>query len=257
MIKAIFFDIDGTLVSFETHRVPKSTLKALNELRERGIKVFVATGRHRSAINNLGDLQFDGYLTINGGFCSVENDKPIYRHVIEKSDIKSFVEFQRERPFPCIVVEQEATFLNFKNDEVEHFMNMLNFPKMGMRPLEEALNNDVLQLVSFFNEGDEEEIMKVLPNCESTRWYPTFTDVVPRGSSKAVGIDKIIEYYGFNLEETLAFGDGANDIPMLQHAGIGVAMGNASDVVKASADFVTDTVDEDGIYKALKHFGIL
>ena len=75
--------------------------------------------------------------------------------------------------------------------------------------------------------------MSVLPHCEATRWNPLFADVVPRGSSKAVGIDKIIEHYGISLHETMAFGDGGNDMAMLRHAGIGVAMGNAGDEVKA------------------------
>ena len=56
MIKAAFFDIDGTLVSFNTHKVPESTITALNALRQKGIKTFIATGRHKTAINNLGNL---------------------------------------------------------------------------------------------------------------------------------------------------------------------------------------------------------
>ena len=68
MIKAVFFDIDGTLVSFKTHRVPESTVKAIAALRDRGVRVFVASGRHLLSINNLGDLQFDGYITLNGGY---------------------------------------------------------------------------------------------------------------------------------------------------------------------------------------------
>ena len=99
--------------------------------------------------------------------------------------------------------------------------------------------------------------MSVLPHCESTRWNPLFTDVVPQGSSKAVGIDKIIEHYGISLDETMAFGDGGNDMAMLRHAGIGVAMGNAGDEVKAVADYVTDSVDKDGIWNALRHFDVI
>ena len=72
MIKAVFFDIDGTLVSFKTHAIPQSTIEALAALRERGIKVFIATGRPLVAINNLGDQVFDGYVTMNGGCVLVE-----------------------------------------------------------------------------------------------------------------------------------------------------------------------------------------
>ena len=70
-------------------------------------------------------------------------------------------------------------------------------------------------------------------------------------------VDKIIEYFGISLNETMAFGDGGNDISMLQHAGLGVAMGNAKEEVKQKADYVTTSVDEDGIANALKHFGII
>lgn len=73
-----------------------------------------------------------------------------------------------------------------------------------------------------------------------------------KGNTKQNGINQIISHFGIRLEETMAFGDGGNDISMLRHAGIGVAMGNANDEVKASADYVTTSVDEDGIANALR-----
>ena len=99
--------------------------------------------------------------------------------------------------------------------------------------------------------------MGIMSGCEATRWYPSFTDVVPAGSSKRIGIDKVIEYFGISLNETMAFGDGGNDIAMLKHAGIGIALGNADDEVKNSADYVTTSVDDDGVVNALKHFGLM
>ena len=67
MIKAAFFDIDGTLVSFNTHIISPSTVEAIHELRQKGVKVFIATGRHPLWINNLADLEIDGYVSLNGG----------------------------------------------------------------------------------------------------------------------------------------------------------------------------------------------
>jgi hydroxymethylpyrimidine pyrophosphatase-like HAD family hydrolase len=83
-----------------------------------------------------------------------------------------------------------------------------------------------------------------------------FTDVVPVGGNKSIGMEKILAYFGISREETMAFGDGGNDIPMLEYAGIGVAMGNASEEVQRHADFVTSGVDDEGIVHALKHFHI-
>ena len=84
-----------------------------------------------------------------------------------------------------------------------------------------------------------------------------FPDVIPKGSSKQVGVDKMLDYFGISLDESMAFGDGGNDVLMLKHVGIGVAMGNAEDEVKRAADYVTDSVDEDGVEKALRHFGVI
>ena len=98
--------------------------------------------------------------------------------------------------------------------------------------------------------------MQALPECEATRWNPLFTDVVPVGGNKSNGMEKILAYFGISREETMAFGDGGNDIPMLEYAGIGVAMGNASEEVQRHADFVTSGVDDEGIVHALKHFHI-
>lgn len=92
-----------------------------------------------------------------------------------------------------------------------------------------------------------------MSGCTAQRWHPFFADCICKGTSKATGIDAVCDYYGIDISETMAFGDGGNDMQMLAHAGMGVAMGNASDEVKACADYVTDTVDDDGIAKAIVH----
>lgn len=258
MIKAVFFDIDGTLVSFKTHEVPQSTIEALDLLRKKGIKVFIATGRHYTSINNLGDLKFDGYVTLNGGYCFAGEDKVIYKHSIPDRDIEALIRYmETEESFPCAFVQEKEIFMNYKDETVEEIFNMLNFPEPPIRPMDEIRGKTAYQLVSFFTAEQEKKIMTILSNCESTRWNPLFTDVVPAGSSKRVGIDKMLEYFRIPLNECMAFGDGGNDVAMLQHAGIGVAMGNAEDDVKQHADYITDSVDEDGIFKALKHLNII
>ena len=258
MIKAIFFDIDGTLVSFKTHKVPQSTINALQILRDKNIKVFIASGRHLHAINNLGSLEFDGYITLNGGYCIAGNQKVIYKHSIPQEDIHSLTAYmQKNENFPCIFVHEQESYLNYNNAHTHEIFELLNFPEPPIRALHEAATGENFQLVAFFTKEQEEQIMTVMPHCEATRWNPLFTDVIPTGSSKQVGMDKILEYFNIPLEATMAFGDGGNDISMLQHAGISIAMGNASEQVKQAAQYVTAPIDEDGIAKALKHFGII
>ena len=76
-------------------------------------------------------------------------------------------------------------------------------------------------------------------------------------SDKAKGMKDMITWYGFPLSQTVAFGDGGNDLPMIREAGIGVVMGNASQTVKDAADHVTNSVDDDGIYQALKYLKVI
>lgn len=258
MVKAVFFDIDGTLVSFRTHRVPASAIHALNALRSRGILTFIASGRHFLSINNLGTLQFDGYITLNGGYCLDGNRQTIYKRSILPEDIQSLVKYmETDGSFPCIFVHEQALYLNYGNEKTREVFEMLNFPQPPVKSLQEAASGEIFQLVAFFPLEKEKEIMQQMPHCEATRWNPLFSDVIPAGSSKQVGMDKILEHYGIRPEETMAFGDGGNDIAMLRHAHIGIAMGNARDSVRQAADYVTSSVDEDGISRALRHFGLL
>ena len=138
MVKAVFFDIDGTLVSFKTHAVPQSTIEALDLLRKKGIKVFIATGRHYTSINNLGDLKFDGYVTLNGGYCFVGEDKVIYKHSIPDRDVEALIRYmETEESFPCAFVREKDIYMNYKEETVEKIFNMLNFPEPPIRPLGE------------------------------------------------------------------------------------------------------------------------
>ena len=101
-IKAIFFDIDGTLVSFQTHGVPSSAAQAIETLRSRGIKVFIATGRPFYQINNLGDLRFDGYVTLNGAWCIDAQGEVIFSIPIPHEDLEAVNRRLDAGPlFPC------------------------------------------------------------------------------------------------------------------------------------------------------------
>jgi len=109
----------------------------------------------------------------------------------------------------------------------------------------------------YIDADTEAKIMPFLAECVASRWVETFMDINLRGVDKSVGISKVMEYYGLSLREAMAFGDGGNDVPMVRDAGIGVAMGNACEELKAVADYVTLSVDDDGIEAALQHYGLI
>lgn len=256
-VKAIFFDIDGTLVSFRTHRIPDSTLRALKSLRERGIKLFIATGRPKSIVTNLGDFRFDGYVTLNGGVCIVDNET-IFSRALPQEDTETLIEQSHggER-FPCIYVLDETMALTGGGAVVDEVMRMLDLKMPQRVAAEEIRGKKVYQALAFFTPEEEADVMRLMHGSVTTRWNDAFTDVVPAGSDKSVGMEKILTRFGITRNECMAFGDGGNDIEMLRYAGYGIAMGGSAPEVQAAADYVTDTVDNDGIYKALARLGIV
>ncbi len=247
-IRAAFFDIDGTLTSFVTHQIPESTMDAIDRLRRNGIRCYISTGRHRSYVNL--PIEFDGYITINGGLTYV-GDRLIDRHPMSKVDVERFVE-KLNKTVPCAFVLEDRVVMNYCNqttDEIFELVNMTVPPIVDPRTI---INEDIFQFIAFFSPEEEETVMRELPNCIATRWNPLFSDVVPKGISKSVGIDAVGRHFGFTADEVIAFGDGGNDVEMLEHVGIGVAMGNAGEDVKAVANFVTKSVDEDGVDWAVR-----
>lgn len=261
MMKALFFDIDGTLVSFETHRIPSSTIKALEAARAKGYKMFIATGRPKAIINNLSELKernlIDGYITMNGAYCFVE-EEVIYKSAIPNKEVKAMAAFCKEKDVPCIFVEEHKISVCQPNDLVRQiFYDFLHVDTIPTVSFEEIIDKEIFQMTPFITEEEEKEVIQQIPNCEIGRWYPAFADVTAKGNTKQKGIDEIIRHFGIRLEETMSFGDGGNDISMLRHAAIGVAMGQAEEEVKQAADYVTTSVDENGIRNAMIHFGII
>jgi hydroxymethylpyrimidine pyrophosphatase-like HAD family hydrolase len=143
------------------------------------------------------------------------------------------------------------------NEKIEEFQQTLKVPSMIVSTIEEVVTKEIFQMSPFITVEQEKTIVPFLPHCSAGRWHPIFADIVAANNGKEKGIDEIIKYFDFDLEETMSFGDGGNDINMLRHVAIGVAMGNADDTVKQAAGYVTTSVDDDGIMNALKHFNII
>ena len=120
-----------------------------------------------------------------------------------------------------------------------------------------ALGREIYQAVTFLSLEQEHLLLDRAPHLKTTRWHPNFLDVIPPIGGKDLGMDAILDHFGIPVENCMAFGDGENDLSMLVHAGIGVAMGTASDAVKAQADYAAPSVDEDGIAHTLSHFGLI
>ena len=257
MVQAIFFDVDGTLVSFRTHTIPPSALAALRALRSQGIKLFLATGRHRAMLQGVEALfPFDGAVTLSGQYC-VAGDQVLRSNPMPPEAVEELVEAAGDNTFSCIFLEGEDIYLNCINDLTRQFISDLSIEMPPVRPARYALGRTVYQAVTFLDAAHESLLLDRAPHLKTTRWHPNFLDVIPPTGGKDKGIDAVLEHFGIPREACMAFGDGENDLSMLIHAGIGVAMGSASPEVKAAADYAAPGVDEDGIAEALVHFGLL
>lgn len=256
MIRAVFLDIDGTLLSHRTRSVPKSTQRALTLLRQKGIRVFTATGRHILEMRELGlgTLPFDGHITLNGQLCLDGNGKVLFGSPIDERALQAVLPVFEGKEIPVLLVEENRIYINFVNEYVEQAQRAISTPV----PETGAYGGDKVYQINFFTDRrTAEDLIKKMPECRMTCWHEKAFDIIPKDGGKVCGIRKMLEYHHIRREETMAFGDGENDMEMLRFAGIGVAMGNASDPVKESADFVTADIDCGGVEKALKFYDIL
>lgn len=262
MIKAIFFDIDGTLLSFKTHEVPQSTKDALVELKQKGIKLFIASGRTPNDLDFLmkeyRDI-FDGYIGLNGQYCFDKDNNVIREECLDISDLISWKNFLETNNIVCGFLELDYYYFNRAGEVLDKLKKDLGgtAPDRPIDSTERINDYKTYQLNVFLSEDEEDIILKYMPNAKLVRWCPYFTDVIPINGGKPVGMQCMLKHFGLSPKECMAFGDGGNDLEMLQFAKIGIAMGNARDEVKKAADYVTTDVDDNGIANALKHFKLI
>jgi len=257
-VKAVFFDIDGTLLSFKTHEVSASTVEAIKLLQNKGIKIILSTGRSINSIDHVKHLGFDGYITFNGGYCLTNTLDVLFKQAIDSKDIQSVLDYASEHPLSFSFMSEQEITIHDVTPEIAGMYAHLNLPVPELVNLSTVDTSNILQTNIFLGPEEESEFMKtVMPNSLASRWTPLFADVNPKGLSKKVGVDIFIKHFGIDLKHTMAFGDGGNDITMLKHVNLGVAMGNANPEVKEIADYITDDVDSNGIWNALKKFSII
>lgn len=251
MYKAAFFDIDGTLLSFTTHQVSPGTIRAFERLHQLGIRTFISTGRPTVLIPPM-PVSFDGYITMNGGYV-YSGGEVLLSQPIPDDETARWVDYARTHHLCTMSFTQQHMFVSNVNDLGLAIRNQLEFPMPPVVPIERMLDETSYQIIAVMPPDRDAEVQELLPHCRLPRWHPAFTDVVFKDNSKAVGMEAICRHFGFRQEETIAFGDGGNDMEMLQWAGMGVAMGNAAPEVQAKADYVTTSVDDEGILNAIEH----
>ena len=258
MIKAIFLDVDGTLISFNTHHIPQTALDALRQAYHSGCKLIIATGRSAADLQVIREVPYEAVISLNGAECVLRDFTPIYKKLIPTEDFHKALELSKKYDFPLALETNEGIFVNKLNPIVIEIARLIDHPVPTVIDIEKKFAEvECSQLCFYCDEETEKKVIAQIPNLFASRWHPIFADVNVRGVDKGMGLGILADYYKIDISETLAFGDGGNDIHMLRKAGTGIAMGSASDEVKAAADYVTDTVDNHGIRNALIRLGII
>ena len=258
---AVFFDYDGTL-SDEKEGIyypSKITVKTINEIREKGYFVCLATGRSKCYAPPCGML-FDGYITSNGAYAEVCGE-PVHRQAFNFVTLNEIMTYLDKRGIYYSADTQERCYAKDKNEEsFKSMIENFNIPKEIYYPIDGIEIGKIYKLlISYRTEEIYEDMVKAFAGrirFDKHRFFKS-TDASFVGVSKASGVRAVLRNINVPFENTYAFGDGTNDIEMLRSVKHAVAMGISADAVKEVAEYVTDSVVNEGVYKGLKHYGII
>lgn len=255
-IRAAFFDVDGTILGFETHEVSRATRDALASLRRDGVATILATGRPRYQLDDLPLDLFDAFVTFNGQLCYLGDGTVIREQLIPREDVAVIVDQCRQGLYQAMFQTRDGFFLSGRDEYVRVLEESIDF----RYPLDDparALDEDVFQVNAFMPPDRDHLVAQATPRLKCLRWFPTFADVVPADGGKDVGVRLMLSHLGVDPAQAACFGDGENDISMLEVCGHAVVMGNASDVVKAHATLVTEDVEHEGVAVACERLGLV
>lgn len=257
MIKAVFFDIDGTLVHAKTKIMPPSTRDSLPLLREKGLKLFVATGRPPQSTLFLKQyFDFDAIVSFTGAYAA-DADGRVYHDIPFSPDVLNrFYAYAETEGLALMVETAERQMFSKMNDRIEKVARALLTASVPVGDIR-AVSEPVYQIIAYLTEDEEAKIRRLFPELTTNRLNEYATDITQKGVTKRTGVLKTCERFGFSPDEAMAFGDGENDVPMLAAVGVGIAVGNACENAVRAAKDVTADIENDGIRQALVKYGVL
>lgn len=263
--RLISLDIDGTLTNSEK-QISTPTLKALLDIQQRGCTVVIASGRPVAGVRKLADeLQLDKYgsyvLSYNGGLITNWRTKEdVYKQTLPQDIIPELYDF---------AVRHNAGIITYENDtiiagtDINKYMQLeADINKMEIKKADNFSEYVSFPVIKCLMSGEPELIEKMEKELKKKyrsllnifRSEPFFLEIMPKNIDKAQSLLRLLSGLGLSSEQMICCGDGFNDISMIEVAGLGVAMENAQEAVKAAADFVTYSNDDNGILQVINKF---
>lgn len=256
-IKIIFFDIDDTLRNSKTGFVPSTIPTIFKQLREKGILTGIATGRGIfGVVPEIKALKPDFFVTLNGAYIEDKKGNVIYSNKIAKDKVEEYITWTKEVGIDYGLVGSHAAKLSRRIEMISQAIDPI-YPNLEVDP-DFYQKEDIYQMWTFEEQGDDLVLPESLASTlRMVRWHEHSSDVVPISGSKAAGVAKVVDQLGLKPENVMVFGDGLNDLELFDYAGISIAMGISHEKIKEKADYITKTLEEDGIFDALEGFGMV
>ncbi|MDO4997535.1 MAG: Cof-type HAD-IIB family hydrolase [Neisseria sp.] len=258
--KIVFFDIDDTLLNHKTQQIASSTRLALQKLRDKGIITAIATGRTPAVLPSavcelMAEVGMEMLVAINGQYVRYQNQE-LVSFAMPEQQVFEIIEYLKKFDVAYAGVSHDGIRVSHESEGLLNAMRDLNIAYIP--PASEQENAPIYQMLAFYRQEQAAEIEANLPsNIKSVRWHKEGVDWLDANGSKARGIAAALDKLGLQMSDAMAFGDGLNDLEMLQAVGFGVAMGNAHPDLQAIADYVCPSIENDGIWQALCDLGVI
>ncbi len=274
--KIIFIDVDGTLLNYE-NKLPASAREAIRQARKRGHRVYICTGRSEAEVYpEIWEIGLDGMIGGNGAYVK-DGDTVVMHQMYTPEQCRHVVDWLHEHGLEFYLECNSGLYAS------EHFEERGNptikeYVARKGRDASDAtvrtifpdmiygadLYRDDVNKISFILNSYQDHLdsIREFPDLKPGTWggkgeIALFGDLGVKDIDKGHAIDVLLDYLGASIEDTFAFGDAKVDIPMLEKCAVGVAVGSGGEEIKAMADYVTDAVDDDGLYNAFKHFNLI
>ncbi len=250
-----FFDIDGTLLEFGAKHVNPFVTEALCQLRHKGCRIFLATGRAPYMLPFSGEIPFDGLMCFNGSL-TFDATGTIFANPLDALDTRTVFLNAENLGTPVIIATDKDRGYTCSNSDLEDYLRFSPYPCPPFDHTRKQ-HDAIYQLTVPTCADIGTQLLRGTSRLAVVRWCDRALDIIPKHCGKAGAMREILTHYAISRESVLAFGDGGNDTEMLQYAGMGIAMGNAPDAVKASADYVTASCADAGVQSALVDLGYI
>lgn len=252
----LFFDLDGTLLNNQ-HQVEEEIIFAIQEMKTRGILPIIATGRSVSAVEDIMAYSgIDSIVAMNGQYIEIAG-KEIYSEKIPIPLLDRFIQFSQEQQIALSLYNAHRFWATSHSEVMKKGYRMIHSPLPEILPKEHHHEDVHMILALTDNLAHDKLYQEQFREFSFYRNVPMAIDIVKKGIDKKSGITHLLHYLGHQEIPTYAFGDGPNDVTLLQAVTHGIAMGNAVAETKAAAEFITRSNTDGGILHALRHYGLI